>query len=894
MGSSTAPKWIDLYTSGLFAIGIYEVNGDRLKLCLARSSSPEARRPKSFSAEPSSNEVVLVLERYQPSGDEKKLRFNLSVDEKTSLGEAYWYLHELIDNGQPIDLNRPLSRTRYLHFVEYGCDVFQFRLDVNNGNRELVPVGGGFGGGTQYWQYVIDPASQPKTITFRAGLPNSNKELLGIYKFNGDQLTIAYHESAPRPEKFESAAGSGITLMTLESRLSRRGGGGRGGRGGTPAAAEAPPTVRVTQPVVCNVCDYEEYAGRLEKGVVQFPIPDGCFSMSGEASATVKEGDLLAEKADPGVYAAQQSLIHVEYERQAASKTNDAKLLAAAEANVKSARESLDRAEREHPPEKIVAPFSGRCEQRWTDATYSQFSSLSIASPDSLLVSFDVPESVVLDHRRATNRKPGWELSLPVVFELGDEKGYPHHARVFSVAEGIDPKTHTQRWQAVVPNKDGLFMPGMSVRIRVITSEPHKVMLVPSKPYVVSWTGSTYSDEVLVVNDRNVTEARKVKVGREYDDLSVVAEGLSVKDWIVVMSGYSFQLSSGMAIKPERYTTPPPPWAAISVPPAVAVARPIAREVSDFADYTGRVDNMPVWTFVYAPVAGVVEQAYWKEGQVVKQGDLLAEILADADESKLISLREKLDKARLDERGRRRDREEPKEVKAAHEALEAARAQLPRTKVFAPCGGRINNSPRLGRIAVGSSLASITPPGFASAYFDVDERTVIRLRRSMAGQKPGWELALTVSCGLADDRGFPIRGKVSSVNSGMDPNTGTQKWALVLPNKDGVLVPGMFLRVRLATSAPYKALLVPERALGSDAVGRDQGQKFVLVVNGQSAVDRRDVETGQVQDDGLRAVTKGLSGDDRVVLDPSKVTAGMNVKPEEPAPAAPATQPPVR
>ncbi len=155
------------------------------------------------------------------------------------------------------------------------------------------------------------------------------------------------------------------------------------------------------------MCDYEEYGGRIEKGIVQFPISDGFLPMSVEASATVKEGDLLAEKDDQEVYAAWQSLNDAESERKAASKTNDAKRLAAAETKVKSARESRDRALREHPPEKIVAPFSGKIEQRWTSvAGESQYSSLSIASPDSLIVSFDVPESVVLAHRRAPDRKP--------------------------------------------------------------------------------------------------------------------------------------------------------------------------------------------------------------------------------------------------------------------------------------------------------------------------------------------------------------------------------------------------------------------------------------------------------------------------------------------------------
>ena len=95
-----------------------------------------------------------------------------------------------------------------------------------------------------------------------------------------------------------------------------------------------------------------------------------------------------------------------------------------------------------------------------------------------MVVTFDVPESAVLKHRRLLDRKPDWEQSLPVAFGLSDDKGFPYRGKVLSVPDAINSETHAQRWQAVVPNKDGIFMPGMSVRLRLLTSEPHKVMLV--------------------------------------------------------------------------------------------------------------------------------------------------------------------------------------------------------------------------------------------------------------------------------------------------------------------------------------------------------------------------------------------------------------------------------
>ena len=495
---------------------------------------------------------------------------------------------------------------------------------------------------------------------------------------------------------------------------------------------------------------------------------------------TVREGDLLGEMVqfkDAKVGDAEQAISDAKHVR---ADTNDASRIAKAEADLEAAQDALKQAEATLPRVKVVAPISGKLSNTFGRGVYGPgFPFNSIAVPDSMVVTFDIPEGAVLAHRRLPDRKPNWQLSLPVACGLADDKGYPYRGKVVSVAEEIDTKTHTQHWEAVVPNKDGLFMPGMSVRVRLITSEPHKVMLIPP---IVCYNYSSFEPEgtkILVVSPRNILETRTPAGRQRYDSFIAVTGGLSANDWVVLPENemsinwgdsngrlkISFNgewAAVGDIVIPEKVTTSPPPWAAISVPVAVSVARPIARQVTDYEDYNGQVVEGP------------------------------------------------------------------------------------------------------------ASEKSVC------AQFEIDERTVIRLRRSMAGQKPGWEHRLPVSCGLADDEGFPIRGEVSVVQDKMDPKTGTQTWGMELPNKDGVLVLGMFLRVRLAVSAPYRALLVPDRAMGFD-----QGRKFVFVVNRQDAAERRDLKVGQLQDDGLMAVTEGLSGEDRVILNPSKVKAGMFVKPEE-------------
>ena len=109
-----------------------------------------------------------------------------------------------------------------------------------------------------------------------------------------------------------------------------------------------------------------------------------------------------------------------------------------------------------------------------------------------------------------------------------------------------------------------------------------------------------------------------------------------------------------------------------------------------------------------------------------------------------------------------------------------------------------------------------------------------------------------------------------------DPNTGTLRFRAVVPNPDGILLPGLSARVRLITSTPFKALLVPEGALLSD-----QGQKYLYVVSEQGVVERRPVKLG-VYHDGLRVVNEGLKADEWVVVGSfMKVKPGMTIKPEK-------------
>jgi multidrug efflux system membrane fusion protein len=154
--------------------------------------------------------------------------------------------------------------------------------------------------------------------------------------------------------------------------------------------------------------------------------------------------------------------------------------------------------------------------------------------------------------------------------------------------------------------------------------------------------------------------------------------------------------------------------------------------------------------------------------------------------------------------------------------------------------------------------------------FDLDERTVLQLRRAMRE-----ETKMPVAMELADEKGFPRRGTVDVLDNRVDPATGTLHVRAVVPNSDGLLIPGLFVRVRLTLGAPYKALLVPEEAVGS----RGGQQRFVFVVTDKDVVEERPVVVGPAQD-GYRVIKDGLREGERVVSRGlNELRPGMTVTP---------------
>ena len=345
---------------------------------------------------------------------------------------------------------------------------------------------------------------------------------------------------------------------------------------------------------------------------------------------------------------------------------------------------------------------------------------------------------------------------------------------------------------------------------------------------------------------------------------------------------------------------------------AVPVVRPVTKRVADFGDFTGRLDALS-HVEIRPRVSGAVVKVNAREGEAVQKGSVLFEIDPEPFQEavKRAAAEEEKARATLDFRERVLKRykdlaqraavpesvvdEREAEVVAARPAAQAAEAELARakakldlTRVTAPIAGKVG--PILQ--GVGSVVAAdVTPMTTVTTadpllvFFGIDERTYLRNARLKQAGKPGFlEPETTVRVGLADEDGFPRVGKVDSVGDRVNPGTGTILVRATLANPDGVLLPGIFARVRLTTGEPHQALLVPWKA-----VVTDQGMRYLYVVSDRNVahrlVDGKDIGFGSVYD-GLVEITEGFLGSELVVVAPSKVEPGATIRPEVvPAPS---------
>jgi RND family efflux transporter MFP subunit len=330
--------------------------------------------------------------------------------------------------------------------------------------------------------------------------------------------------------------------------------------------------------------------------------------------------------------------------------------------------------------------------------------------------------------------------------------------------------------------------------------------------------------------------------------------------------------------------------------------------VTDHADYTARiaaVDSVEVRAHVW----GYLKKVHFKEGAMVKKGDLLFELDPRPYEALLLQAKAKVtqDEAQLtfDEAEYQRNvrlvssgavsRSDLDKSSAARsvdlanisadKAMVASRElDLQYTRVTAPISGRVSrylvtvgNLIQAGDQGGGTLLTTIVSVDPVYAYFDVDERTVQRARQLNRGGKfeTDNETAMPLELGLATEEGFPHHGTIDFVDNQVNAKTGTLRVRGVFSNKDGALAVGFFARVRVPLGVPHQALLVSDRALDND-----QGQKILYVVNDNNEVVSHPVRVGALHD-GLREITDGLKAGEQVIVNSlQQVRPGLTVEPK--------------
>jgi membrane fusion protein, multidrug efflux system len=327
-------------------------------------------------------------------------------------------------------------------------------------------------------------------------------------------------------------------------------------------------------------------------------------------------------------------------------------------------------------------------------------------------------------------------------------------------------------------------------------------------------------------------------------------------------------------------------------PPAVTVAHPLQKSITEWDEYTGRFTALET-VEIRARVSGFIDSVHFQEGQIVKKDDLLFVIdqrpyqiaveLAKADiqraQAKLDIATDDVNRATplvqsktLTEREfdtrQSVQRDAAGQLASANAALKQAQLNLEWTEVRAPIAGRISDKRvDAGNLITGgqtgatllSVIVSIDPIHFV---FDGSETDFLHyLRLAAAGTRPSSRDAPNpVAVRLADETEFTHVGRMDFVDNAINPKTGTIRARAIFDNKDGFLTPGFFGRVRLF-GGTHDGLLIPDVAIASD-----QASKIVFTVADDGTVGTKRVELGPIID-GLRVVRSGLAPTDRLVID---------------------------
>ncbi|WP_114946213.1 efflux RND transporter periplasmic adaptor subunit [Microvirga calopogonii] len=347
-------------------------------------------------------------------------------------------------------------------------------------------------------------------------------------------------------------------------------------------------------------------------------------------------------------------------------------------------------------------------------------------------------------------------------------------------------------------------------------------------------------------------------------------------------------------------------------PPPVTVAKPIMKDIVEQDDFIGRFEAIDQ-VDIRARVSGYLDKVHFQDGTFVKAGDLLftidprpyrnsleqAQSAVTSSQVRLEFAQSDLDRAeqlrrsgnitdQLYDQRRQSFLTAKAELDRAQAALRQAQLDVEFTEIKSPLSGRISRKlVSEGNLVnanetILTNVLSLDPIQF---YFDVDERSFLAFSRQSRGGTNTSANGETneVVLRLTDERLEPRKGHLDFVDNRLDSASGTIRVRAVFENKDRFLTPGLFGRVTVGASDPYKGILVPDEAIGSD-----QDRRVVYVVGENNTVNLKPVRIGP-RIDGYRVIRDGLTGNETVV-----VNGLVRVRPGAPITPQMITLPPVR
>jgi len=330
--------------------------------------------------------------------------------------------------------------------------------------------------------------------------------------------------------------------------------------------------------------------------------------------------------------------------------------------------------------------------------------------------------------------------------------------------------------------------------------------------------------------------------------------------------------------------------------PPVSVAPAVQRPVADSEEFSGRLEAAE-YVELRPRVSGTIDKVHFTDGALVRKGDLLFSIdprpfeaEAARAQSQLTSMKARFELAQselaraqklLDSQAVSKQevdqlaasqRTSQADIQGAEAALRIARLNIEYAQVRAPIAGRVSRANVTAGNVVNEQSVLTTIAGVSKvyAYFDGSERTYLRLKEAKTGGR-----APKVRMALLDEQGFPHEGEVDFIDNRLNPQTGAVRMRATFDNASSRFTPGLSARLRMESATAYNAVLVPERAIGTD-----QTKKFVYVVEADGKPQFREVHLGALAD-GMRVVQGSVKPGEHVVVDGlQRIQPGMTVAPQ--------------